>query len=156
MPRRVFVLAVVSVLSGVIDVVGRQPEAAGGSDRTLPARSGAGDLVVMVAEGPHEPHSIGSYALRLYAPGDDPMQYDRFVGGVVRPRDGSVERVVFADVDGGGEDDLVVITRSAGSGGYLAADVFVVTGAGLRFVRAVEGLSSDADPLAVLSTRECG
>ena len=76
MLRCVLVVAVVCVLSGVTDVAGPQTGAVSGSDRALSARSGTGDLVVTVAEGPYEPYSIGSYGLRLYAPGDHRVPYE--------------------------------------------------------------------------------
>ena len=145
------VLAAVALVVVAFDAAPAQPAAAAGGDtRTLSARSDGGALLVTVAEGPHEPRSIGSYALRLYAPRDDRLPYDNFVTGTVRSRDGRVERLVFADVDGDGAAEVVVITRSAGSGGYLAADAFAAGRTGLRFTKAVAGLRSDADPVAAL------
>ena len=49
-----------------------------GDERTLSVQNATRDLAVTVTEGPHEPWSIGSYAVRLYAPGDSPRSVDRW------------------------------------------------------------------------------
>lgn len=79
---------------------------------------------VVVAEGDHESRSIGSYAVRLYEIGGPTNAPDRFLAGLVRPRDGSVERVVVEDLDRDGRADVVVVMRASGSGGYLSADAY--------------------------------
>ena len=140
----------VLVLSTSGATLARSATRQSGDERTLSVQNATRDLVVTVTEGPHEPWSIGSYAVRLYAPGEDQLPYDNFVTGTVRPRDGRVERLVFADIDDDGEDELVVISRSVGSGGYLAAEAFAAARTGLRFETAVTGPASEADPIAAL------
>jgi hypothetical protein len=108
---------------------------------------------VVVAEGDHEPRSIGSYAVRVYAEGPPATATDRFVAGLVRPRDGSVERVVIEDLDRDGRADLVVVIRAAGTGGYLSADAFSY--ASNRLVRraSIASLPPDADIVRLIAPR---
>ncbi|MFM8820441.1 MAG: PliI family lysozyme inhibitor of I-type lysozyme, partial [Phenylobacterium sp.] len=88
-----------------------------GSDATLGVNA-------VADEGEGEPRSIGSYALRLYKAGDPSFPYDAFIAGAVRPRDGTLEALNFADIDRDGRPEVIVVARSAGSGGYLSADAF--------------------------------
>lgn len=108
------------------------------------------NLMVTVTEGPGEPRSIGSYALRLYRFHDPALPFDDFVAGTVRYRDGFVETLRFDDVDGDETTDLVVIVRSAGSGGYLSANAFNIGETGLTLIGMVEGLPGNADPVSAL------
>jgi hypothetical protein len=57
---------------------------------------------------------------------------------------------VVADITGDQRPEIVVIVRSAGTGGYLSAHAFAFDRQRLTFHAAVEGLPSDADPIAVL------
>ena len=84
------------------------------------------DFVVTVTEGPSEPRSIGSYAIRLYRPYDPAWPYNNFTDGMVRKRDGGVESLLFEDIDEDTSVDVIVVVRSAGSGGYLSADAYRV------------------------------
>jgi hypothetical protein len=108
---------------------------------------------VVVAEGDHEPRSIGSYAVRVYAEGPPASATDRFVAGLVRPRDGSVERVEIEDLDRDGRADLVVVMRAAGTGGYLSADAFSY--ASNRLVRraSIAAVPPDADIVRLIAPR---
>ena len=107
-------------------------------------------LVVTASEGPKEPRSIGSYALRLYAPFDPAWPYDNYVSGAIRSRDGALDEIRFEDLDGDGSTDIVVVIRSAGSGGYLSADGFLVRGHRLSFLGHVGGLPPASDPVGRL------
>lgn len=107
-------------------------------------------MTVVVAEGDFEPRSIGSYSLRIYASANPGFPYDDYIAGAVRPRDGAVESVAFADVDGDRTPDIIVIIRSAGSGGYLSADAFQLSGSVLTLLGSVSGLAKDADPVQTL------
>jgi len=107
-------------------------------------------LNVVVDEGAAEPRSIGSYAVRLYDGRRGAAPHDAYVTGLVRPRDGTLAKVDFADLDGDGSAELVVITRSAGSGGYLAADAFRLRYGVLSRVAGVEGLAPSADVVSAL------
>ena len=108
------------------------------------------DFVVTVTEGPGEPRSIGSYAIRLYSPYDQAWPYDNFTDGMVRKRDGGVESLLFEDIDKDTSVDVIVVVRSAGSGGYLSADAYRIIDERLNFAAQVEWLDKMADPVAAL------
>ena len=109
--------------------------------------------IAVAAEGEGEPRSIGSYALRVYSPASEGGPRDRFVAGAIRPRDGTVEAIRFADLDRDGTPELVVVLRSAGSGGYLSADAYRLRGGTPRFAASVEGLPRDDDPIRALKPK---
>ena len=108
---------------------------------------------VVVAEGQFEPQSVGSYSVRIYGGANPRFPYDDFIAGTVRPRDGAVEQVRFADVDGDRAAEIVVVMRSAGTGNYRSADAFHLQGATLSLVGSVAGLAKDADPIRALAAR---
>jgi hypothetical protein len=113
-----------------------------------------GQQTAVVAEGDFEARSIGSYSVRVYStegaqPGDDTTF---FSSGLIRPRDGVVEKILLADVDGSGRSSLVVVIRSAGSGGYLSADAFAIGPGAVTLRGSVSELPPNADPVAVLSS----
>jgi PliI/PliC-like inhibitor of I-type lysozyme len=105
---------------------------------------------VVVAEGDLEPRSMGSYSVRLYQVDSPQFVTDKFVAGLVRPRDGTVRSVALADIGCGRTTDLIVIIQSAGSGGYLAADAFAIGARSVHLVGHVEGLPPAADIVAAL------
>ena len=112
-----------------------------------------GPRIVVVAEGDFEPRSVGSYSLRAYAGTNPRFPYDIFLAGTVRPRDGTVEEVRFSDVDRDGSPEIIVVIRSAGTGGYLSADAFQLQGTVLTLLAAVSGLAKDADPIRALEAK---
>lgn len=105
---------------------------------------------LVVAEGDFEARSIGSFSVRLYAAAEAADETTFFVAGLVRPRDGTVEKTILADIDGDRRQDLVVIVRSAGSGSYQSAHAFAIRKDRLAPIAAVEGLAKAADPVAAL------
>ncbi|MFM8753329.1 MAG: PliI family lysozyme inhibitor of I-type lysozyme [Phenylobacterium sp.] len=107
-------------------------------------------------EGEGEPRSIGSYALRLYKAGDPSFPFDAFAAGAVRPRDGRLEALKFADIDRDGRPEVIVVSRSAGSGGYLSVDAFRFQKDALVLAASKSGLPADADPVAALSSGRKG
>ncbi|HEY7553844.1 MAG TPA: PliI family lysozyme inhibitor of I-type lysozyme [Candidatus Binatia bacterium] len=106
--------------------------------------------VVVVAEGDFEPRSVGSYALRVYGGASKKSPTDDFVVGVIRPRNGTIEAVRFDIIDGDDRPEIVVITRSVGSGGYLSADAFRYRTGSLEWILSVSDLDKRADPIQVL------
>lgn len=106
--------------------------------------------LVVVAEGAGEPRSAGSYALRLYHVYDPQLPLDGFRHGLVRPRDGSLEQVLVLDLDADGRNELVVIIRSAGSGGYVDAELYGVLDERLHLCARLAGQPADADAAALL------
>ena len=105
---------------------------------------------VMIDEGDFEPRSVGSYALRVYEGGSKKFPTDRFVSGQIRPRNGAIEAVRFADVDGDQNSEIVVVIRSVGSAGYVSADAFRYHLRSLRLVASVSELEPEADPIQEL------
>lgn len=109
-----------------------------------------GGETLVVAEGDFEARSIGSFSVRLYdaaAVGDETTF---FASGLIRPRDGFVERTMLADIDGDQRPEVIVIVRSVGTGSYLSAHAFAIVKGELVFRSAVDGLAADADPVAAL------
>ena len=104
----------------------------------------------IVAEGDLEPRSIGSYTLRIYGGGSSQFPTDDFITGIVRPRDGTIEAVHFIDMDGDNRAVLVVLMRSAGSGGYLAADAFRYRNRSIELIGSVAGIDKAADGIQAL------
>ena len=104
----------------------------------------------VVAEGDFEARSIGSFSIRLYKAAKPPNETTFFTSGLVRPRDGTINKVVLADVDGDGRKEIVVVVHSVGTGGYLSAQAFAIAGDRLVFRGAVEGLARDDNPVAAL------
>ena len=72
--------------------------------------------------------------------------YDNFTDGMVSKRDGGVESLLFEDIDEDTSVDVIVVVRSAGSGGYLSADAYRVIDDRLNFAAHVEWLDRTADP----------
>ena len=105
---------------------------------------------VVVAEGDFEARSIGSFSVRLYEAAAAPDETTFFTAGVVRARDGVIERVMLADVDGDKRQEVVVIVRSVGTGDYLSAHAFAVTKHKLSDRGTVTGLAARADPVKAL------
>jgi len=109
-----------------------------------------GGATIVVAEGDLEPRSIGSYSVRLYSGVNVQFPADDFLAGVIQARDGSVEKVVLADVDGNGREEVVVVVRCVGTGGYLSAYAFAVDQKRLVLQATVADLPRDADPVSAL------
>ena len=105
---------------------------------------------MVVAEGDFEPRSVGSYTLRVYAGSFGKFMMDDFVAGLVRPRNGIVEAVKFDDLEDDKRPEIVVITRSVGSGGYVSVDAFRYNSRSLQLIASLSGLDKRTDPLMAL------
>lgn len=105
---------------------------------------------VVIAEGEFEARSIGSFSVRLYeaAPPEDQTTF--FSAGLIRSRNGTIEKIVLADVDASKGPEIIVIVRSAGTGGYLSAHAFAFDEKKLVFSAAIENLPPDSDPVVEL------
>lgn len=138
------------VLEAVIVVLLIAPVYAMAQDRFVSKLKLPTGQTVVVAEGDFEARSIGSFSVRLYEAASVSDETTFFTSGLIRARDGVLERVTLADVDGDQKPEIIVIVRSVGTGGYLSAQTFVFTEDGLSFHSAVEGLAPDADPVVAL------
>lgn len=105
---------------------------------------------VVVAEGDFEARSTGSFSVRLYEAASTPNEITFYTSGLIRFRDGVLEKVMLADVDGDCQPEIIVIARSVGTGDYLSAHALAFTKDRLFFCAAVEGLPPDTDPIAAL------
>lgn len=108
----------------------------------------------VVAEGDFEARSIGSYSVRIYStPSAQPEDNTTFFSsGVIRARDGAVEKVFLTDLGNKGPPSLIVAIRSAGSGGYLSADAFTIGINTVVLCASVSGLAANADPVVALKS----
>ena len=104
----------------------------------------------IVAEGDFEARSIGSYTVRLYAAGAAQSDTALYESGLLLARDGTIEDVRLADIDGDKRDEIIVIVRSAGTGGYLSAQALSFANGRIEARTKVENLPADADPVAAL------
>ena len=105
---------------------------------------------VVVAEGDFEARSIGSFSVRLYQAAEAADATTFFVAGLVSPRDGGVESVTLADINGDQQPEIIVTARSAGYGGYLTAYAFTFSQDTLVLQATVEGLNPGTDPTIAL------
>ena len=134
----------------LIAVASCATHAPGPTERVINTVIPGTSTVVVVAEGELEPRSMGSYSVRTYAGSDPRFPYDRFIAGIVRPRDGTIERVLFSDLDHDGHPEIIVVTRSAGSGDFLCAEAFSLRITTLSLFESACGLPKDADPVSAL------
>jgi hypothetical protein len=106
---------------------------------------------VVVSEGEFEARSIGSFSIRLYQSAAPENGTTFFISGLVSAREGVVEKVMLADINGDELAEIIVIVRSVGTGSYLSAHAFSVDMDQRLFLLAsIEGLQSTADPVSAL------
>ena len=148
-------ISVIAAVAGDRGSTSPSDEQATSLERTISKTVPGTGWKVTATEGPLEPRSIGSYALRFYVPYEPEWPFDNYVDGDVRIRDGSIEQILFEDLNSDDVEDVVVSIRSAGSGGYQSADGFLLSKEGVTFVKSVEGLAKDANPVqAILKALE--
>jgi hypothetical protein len=109
--------------------------------------------MIVAAEGDLEPRSIGSYSLRLYAKNDPAYPYDQFVTGTVRPRNGTIESIKFADLDHDGKAEIIVTIRYVGSGAYVTVDAFRFHKQSLQLLTSIAGMDAKADAIQALKKK---
>ncbi|HEX6827686.1 MAG TPA: PliI family lysozyme inhibitor of I-type lysozyme [Burkholderiales bacterium] len=112
--------------------------------------------MAVIAEGDLEPRSIGSYSLRLYSGRKPEFPLDDFITGLIRPRDGTIIRVVLEDVNGDVTPEIVIVMQGAGSGGHLSADAFGYGKSSLYWLESVTGLEPGRNPVQALRTKLLG
>lgn len=129
--------------------------AAADKDRIKTATMPQG-INVVVAESSHEPRSVGSYSLLLYARNDPAYPYDRFIAGLVQPRNGTVEEIKLADVNGDKKIDIIVITRYTGSGAFVTVDAFRFNKQSLRplqLLTTIAGMDAKKDAVQAVKRK---
>jgi len=105
---------------------------------------------VVVAEGDFEARSVGSYSIRVYEAAAAPNETTFYSSGLVLAREGTVEKVLLADVNADGQDEVIVVVRSVGSGSYLSAQAFSVSNGDVAPLVSLSDLAPDTDLLAAL------
>ena len=138
------------LLATAVIVLLSAPLNAAAQDRFITKLTLPTGQTVVVAEGDFEARSTGSFSVRLYEAASTPDETTFFTSGLIRLRDGALEKVMLADIDGDRKPEIIVIARSVGTGGYLSAHALSFTKDGLFFSAAVEGLPPDTDPIAAL------
>jgi hypothetical protein len=120
------------------------------SDRFIEKIKLPSGQTTVVAEGAFEARSIGSFSVRLYeaAPPEDETTF--FTAGLIRAREGTIHKVVLADIDDNHKPDIIVIVISVGTGSYISAHAFSFDNTKLTFLAAVEGLPPKTDPVEAL------
>jgi len=108
------------------------------------------NIFVVVSEGKSEPRSIGSYSLRIYSAHRPEFPFDNFITGLIRPRDGAVEKIFFEDLNADGQEEIIITIRSVGTGSYLSADAFSWDQKILTFFNSVEGPAPDVNFMEAL------
>ena len=108
-------------------------------------RLSTGETAV-VAEGDFEPRSIGSYSVRIYGVNPN-FPTDNFIYGTISPRNGIIEKVITQDINGDGIEEIIVIIRSVGTGGYLSADAYQYRSNRLELIANVTDLEKNEDPI---------
>ena len=109
-----------------------------------------GGQTVVVAEGEFEARSIGSFSIRLYAPAETKDETTFFLDGLIHSRDGVVERILLEDITGDESPEIIVVTRSVGTGNYLSGYAFAYGSEQLSLLTALEGMSAEKNPAAEL------
>jgi hypothetical protein len=109
--------------------------------------------MVVVAEGDFEPRGIGSYSLRVYAKNDPAYPYDEFITGTIRPRNGTIESLTFADLDHDGTQEIIITTRYIGSGNYVTVDAFRLRKKNLQFITSIAGMDAKLDAVQALKKK---
>jgi len=138
------------LLATAVIVLLSAPLSAAAQDRFITKLTLPTGQTVVVAEGDFEARSTGSFSVRLYEAASTPDETTFFTSGLIRLRDGTLEKVMLADVDGDRQPEIIVIARSVGTGGYLSAHALSFTKDELFFSAAVEGLPPDTNLIAAL------
>ena len=105
---------------------------------------------VVVADGDFEARCSGSFSVRLYDAAPFPDETTFVIFGLIHRRDGVLEKILLADVDGDSSSEILVVARSVGTCGYLPVYGFKVKDAQLAVYSSGDGLPAGADPVESL------
>jgi len=123
---------------------------AGESERFISKVKLPSGATIVVEEGALEARSIGSYSIRLYdaaSPEDDTVF---FRAGLIHAREGTIEKVILADIVGDEQLEIIVTVRSVGTGSYISAQSYSIDNKSLVLTDTVENLPPEADPVTAL------
>jgi len=96
--------------------------------------------IILVNAGVKEPRSIGSYSLRLYQPLNKNYPFDNYVHGLMAKRDGMIEKLILADLTHNSKQELIVLIRSVGSGGYLSGQAYSISKTKIKRLKALDNI----------------
>jgi len=105
---------------------------------------------IVVAEGDYEARSIGSFSIRVYEATSENDETTFFLSGLIHSRDGTVDNVLIEDVNDDSQPEIIVVSRSAGTGNYLSAYVFEYSDDNLVFRMSKVGMPPDSKVLRIL------
>lgn len=121
------------------------------SDRFISRLKLSSGQTAVISEGEFEARSIGSFTVRLYQAAQVGDETTFYTSGFITSRDGFIEKVVLDDINGDTQPEIIVVVRSAGSGGYLSAYAITIdNNQKLLLDSMVEGLAAEADPVLTL------
>ncbi|MDX2464912.1 MAG: PliI family lysozyme inhibitor of I-type lysozyme [Porticoccus sp.] len=138
-----------SALATIILLIGTLPAMA--SDRFIKKLTLPSGQTIVISEGEFEARSIGSFSIRLYqtAPAGDETTF--FISGLINARDGFIEKAILIDIDSDKKPEVIVVIRSAGTGGYLSAYAFAISNdQKMNLISKVEDLQAEANPISAL------
>jgi len=140
---KTFLLSLIMFLTGVTHAMA--------SDRFIKILKLPSGQTSVISEGEFETRSIGSFSVRLYEAATTGDETTFFTSGLISARDGFIEKVVLSDINGDSQPEVIVVARSAGTGGYLSAHAFTISSdQKLILISIVEGLHPEADPVLAL------
>jgi hypothetical protein len=145
-PRTIFLAISMLLLSGQLH--------AGELDRFITKLKLPTGQMIVVAEGELEARSIGSFSVRLYDAASAQDETTFFTSGLIHLRDGMIEKVILDDITGDQQPEIIVLSRSVGTGSYLSAYTFSYTKNELYFQTAVEGLPPDVNLIEALKGKK--
>ncbi|KZZ57158.1 hypothetical protein A3760_30600 [Oleiphilus sp. HI0122] len=128
---------------------------AGDSDRFIKQLTFQTGQTLLIAEGEREARSIGSFSVRLYDAGAKGDETTFFLDGLIMARDGAIETATLADINGDQLSELIVISRTVGSGSYLSAYAFSIADNRLESIHELNGMQPDTDPVNALRKACC-
>jgi len=105
---------------------------------------------VVVAEGDYEARSIGSFSVRIYESAVETNETTFFISGLIHSRDGSLEKIILEDLNDKLKPEIIVVSRSVGTGNFLSAYVFEFSNNMLLFKIAKEGILPDSNVINIL------
>lgn len=105
---------------------------------------------LVVETGAGEAQSIGSYSVRLYHATQDKNKRTFFASGLIAERAGTLGAIELIDLNENGQLELIVITRSVGTGSYINVAAYAIAQDRIRELLTLDDLAPDQDVIASL------
>ncbi|MFO6424998.1 PliI family lysozyme inhibitor of I-type lysozyme [Motilimonas sp. KMU-193] len=117
------------------------------SPLSLETQLPSGETLV-VATGAGEAQSIGSYSVRLYHSTEDKNKRTFFASGLIAERSGTLGSIELIDLNENGQLELLVITRSVGTGNYINAAAYAIEQDRISELLTLDDLAPEYDVIA--------